>query len=203
MNAHPTLLRLLGLVGVPLLLLAACASGGGARGAAGKVAAEPEEVVLVGEVAREAVEEAVPDWVEAEIHSEIDREAALGLALVDPGTEVTVYFGTWCSDSRRELARLWRALDETGSMVPFPIRLIAVDREKTEPAELVAGVEIPYVPTFIVRRQGREVGRIVEESPEGIEVDLLALLTGEATGILSASHPELASGAPSADGQNP
>ena len=42
-----------------------------------------------------------------------------------------------------------------------------------------------YLPTFIVRRGGREVGRIVETSPHGIERDLLALLTGKATGVLT------------------
>jgi hypothetical protein len=47
------------------------------------------------------------------------------------------------------------------------------------------------VPTFIVRRGGHEVGRVVEEAPHGIETDLLALLTGEAGGVLS-GRPDLA-----------
>jgi hypothetical protein len=41
------------------------------------------------------------------------------------------------------------------------------------------------VPTFIVVRGGREVGRIVESSPNGVESDLLALLTGKAQGVIS------------------
>ena len=108
------------------------------------------------------------------------------LSTVPPGAELTVYLGTWCEDSQREIARFWRALDETGGMVPFTIEYVAVDRDKLEPANLLCDADLEYVPTFVVTRDGREVGRVVEESPEGIEIHLLALLTGEAEGVVSA-----------------
>jgi len=147
---------------------------------------EDEPPVLVGPVTRDEVEMAVPDWVQAEIEAEVDTDAALTLANVDPGAEVTVYLGTWCGDSKRELSHLWRGLDEAGGLVNFELRYVAVDRDKAEPAELIAGSDLGYVPTFIVRRGGEEVGRIVEEAPAGIVHDLTALLTGEATGVVSA-----------------
>ncbi len=170
-------------------VLAGCATGGA------KPAAKPEKPVLTGEVTREQVEAAVPDWVEVEVASEIDSEAAQALATVEPGAQVTVYLGTWCPDSRREMARLWRAFDEIGGEVPFELHLIGVDRDKKEPADRLAGADLRYVPTVIVRREGRELGRIVETSPHGIEKDLLALLSGQASGVLSESRPELAAGA--------
>jgi hypothetical protein len=98
---------------------------------------------------------------------------------------VTVFLGTWCSDSRREVARLWRALDQVGGLVPFEVEYVAVDRAKSAPADLVAGQDLRYVPTFVVEREGEEVGRVVESAPGGIESDLLALLTGEASGTVS------------------
>lgn len=143
-----------------------------------------ETPVLTGRVTREQIEMAVPDWVSQTVESRIDEQAAEALTSVPPGAEVTVFLGTWCSDSRREVPRLWRALDQVGDMVPFEITYVAVDREKTEPADLLTGQEIEYVPTFIVRRDGHEVGRVVEEAPDGIESDLLALLTGERSGVL-------------------
>ena len=100
-------------------------------------------------------------------------------ASVPPGAEVTVFLGTWCGDSRREVPRLWKALDLSGADVPFAIHYIGVDRQKKEPVAPVTNNDIRYVPTVIVHREGREVGRIVEESPHGIEKDLLALLTGQ------------------------
>jgi len=141
---------------------------------------------LLGPATREQLEAAEPSWVEAEIEAAPDPGAAQALAAVPPGAEVTVYLGTWCSDSRRELARLWRALDEAGGEPSFAIEYIAVDRSDKRPPELERELDLRYVPTFIVRRGGAEVGRVVEESPGGIERDLLALLTGEASGVISA-----------------
>lgn len=165
------------------LVFAACAAHDVAPTAAD---APPEPPSIVGETSRDAVQEAEPTWMAMEV----DAEAAAALAEVEPGAEVVVFFGTWCSDSRRELSRLWRAFDEAGlvdeSMLPFAIEYVAVDREKMEPAERTAGMGIRYVPTFIVYRDGSEVGRMVEVSPNGIEHDLLALLTGEASGVVSA-----------------
>lgn len=152
-------------------------------------AAETEEKKppsLLGPVTREQVEAAEPSWVEAEIEAAPDPEAALALAEVPPGAEVTVYFGTWCSDSRRELTRFWRALDEAGGEAPIAIEYLAVDRYDNRPPELEREVGLRYVPTFIVRRGGEEVGRMIEVSPDGIERDLVALLTGEARGVISA-----------------
>jgi hypothetical protein len=149
------------------------------------VYAAEETSVPVGPVTREQVESAAPQWVQIQVESKIDSEAALALASVEPGAEVTVFLGTWCGDSGRELPRFWRALDEAGGTLPFQIRYIAVDEDKKEPAEAVSRNDIRYVPTFIVSRKGVEVGRIVEESPNGIEKDLLALLTGREKGLIT------------------
>lgn len=174
-----------------VLATVACAS---ASGPAGSAAGLKEEIpVLVGPVTREAIEEALPAWVQAQVDAQLDSEAARGLASVEPGAELIVYLGTWCGDSRREVPRFWRVLDESGGVVPFEVRYVGVDREKKEPAEAVITDDIRYVPTFIVRRGGQEVGRIVEESPNGIEADLLALLRGESRGVIS-TRDDLTSG---------
>jgi hypothetical protein len=144
------------------------------------------EVILTGEVAREEIERAVPAWVGRGVEARIDAADATALASVDPGATITIYLGTWCSDSAREVSRFWRALDQVGGIVPFEVRYVAVDRAENRPPELVEEVDLRYVPTFVVRRDGREVGRVVEVSPHGIETDLLALLTGRASGVISA-----------------
>jgi thiol-disulfide isomerase/thioredoxin len=144
-----------------------------------------EAPVLVGLVTRDQIEAAEPSWSEVLVESSPDAEASRALASVEPGAEVTVFFGTWCGDSRREVPRFWRALDETGSAVPFRILYVGVDREKKQPAELIVGSDVHYVPTFIVSRGGHEVGRIVESAPQGVERDLLALLKGEEKGLVT------------------
>lgn len=162
-----------------------------------KPAAAEEEAVLVGPTTREKVETA-PEWVQAEVDAKPDAGAAQGLGTVEPGAEVTVFLGTWCGDSRREVPRFWKALDTEGGAVPFQIHYIGVDHDKKQPADLLKENDVRYLPTFIVRRGGHEVGRIVESSPHGVEQDLLALLTGKASGVLTtrqdltpaSSHPQ-------------
>jgi hypothetical protein len=185
------------LVVAPLLLGLTVPACGGAEEPEAASGDESEEQPLVGPVTRAEIEAHQPDWVAAEVEAEPDAEAAQALTRVEPGAEVIVYLGTWCSDSKRELARFWRGLDDAGVFaeddLPFAIEYVAVDREKTDPAGRAAAAGIEYVPTFVVSRGGEEAGRMVEESVDGIEHDLLALLSGEATGVLSA-RPDLAAG---------
>lgn len=151
--------------------------------------------MIVGETTRERIEEALPDWVAAEAESTPDAAASQALASVPPGADVTIFLGTWCGDSRREVPRFWKAVDLAGVDAPFAIHYIGVDRQKKEPSAPVTNNDIRYVPTFIVYREGREVGRIVEESPNGIEKDLLALLTGQARGLIT-TRTDLAPSSP-------
>jgi thiol-disulfide isomerase/thioredoxin len=144
-----------------------------------------EETVVIGPTTREQIEAASPDWVQAEVEAQPIVEAARALASIQPGAEVTVFLGTWCSDSRREVPRFWKALAEAGFDVPFEIHYVGVDRGKKEPAAALAESDVRYLPTFIVRRDGRETGRIVENSPNGVERDLLNLLTGKEKGVLT------------------
>ena len=185
---------------LPVLLTLACSSATTARRAGAKKEAPLPE--LLGPVTQERVLAAVPDWAEAMAEAaaelEVDDEAVQWLREVPPGAGVTVYFGTWCSDSRREVSRLWAVLDrlgvdETAHGLPFDVRYIGVDRDKKQPVGLISTLDLRYVPTIIVSRGLSEVGRIVEEPLVSLEVDLAGLLTGEMSGILTSSRPELLS----------
>ena len=83
---------------------------------------------------------------------------ALALGAVEPGAAIDVYLGTWCSDSERELARFWRALDLNLGIVPFDVRYIAVDRSEefyavvvrqALRATLVTGVDGEGIQTYL------------------------------------------------------
>lgn len=144
---------------------------------------EPE---LVGRLTRAEIEAAVPDWVGAQIEAAPDPDQAVAMASAgSPQSRVTVYLGTWCSDSRRELARFWRAMDEAGGEVTFEIDYVGIRRDKARRDPSLESVGLLYVPTFVVEEAGAESGRIVETSPNGIEFDLAALLDGEVTGVLA------------------
>src|SRR3989339_1862494 len=78
---------------------------------------------------------------------------------------ITIVLGTWCSDSRREVPAFFKILDA----LKFPaekISLLAVDRNKQLPGNEIDDLEIEFVPTFIIYREGEEIGRIVEAPQE-------------------------------------
>ena len=141
-------------------------------------------VVLTGPLTQAQIERAVPAWAEVRATTTVDTTAAAALAQVAPGAEVIVVLGTWCGDSKREVPRLWRALEVAGT-VPFAVTYLGVDRAKEAPNGVVDGLDARYVPTIIVRRDGAEVGRIIEGATDGVEVALLALLRGQRSGVLS------------------
>lgn len=87
--------------------------------------------------------------------------------------------GTWCSDSQREVPKFLRILDDLHAQfgVELPVRFVAVDRAKQQPAALIDGKHVDKVATFIYFRGNEEVGRIVEHTQSPLfEDDLLALV---------------------------
>lgn len=87
-----------------------------------------------------------------------------------------VFMGTWCEDSHRDFPRLMRILEE----LKYPdskLTIIAVNRKKESPTGDEGRYNIQKVPTIIVEKYGKEIGRIVEMPTTGyIERDLVDIL---------------------------
>ena len=93
------------------------------------------------------------------------------------GVDITLFMGTWCEDSQREVPRFVKILEEAG----YPadeVELITMTREKNTPQGYEKGFGIINVPTFIFYRDGEELGRIVEYPIEGLETDMVKILSG-------------------------
>jgi tetratricopeptide (TPR) repeat protein len=91
-----------------------------------------------------------------------------------------IFFATWCNDSKRELPRYLRILDEMG-VRQDRVELIGVDSGKAHkqaPGGENIGKHLYRVATFIVYRKGVEIGRIVEHPVVSLERDLLSILNG-------------------------
>lgn len=85
---------------------------------------------------------------------------------------ITIVMGTWCPDSRREVPRFYKILDNL-VFPPVNVRLILVNKEKKDPSGTLKNMEIAYVPTFIISdKKNVELGRIVETPKKSLEKDL-------------------------------
>ena len=98
------------------------------------------------------------------------------------GYEIKLFLGTWCGDSKREVPRVIKILEEA----KFPIKdleLIALDRRrgyyKKSPSGEEKGWSILKIPTIIFIKNGKEVNRITESPIKTLEEDILAILSGE------------------------
>lgn len=88
---------------------------------------------------------------------------------------ITIVFRSTCSDSREQLPRLFKILDELNYDLNS-ITLIGVNREKKGLSNEAEGLEIELVPTIIFYKNGSEIGRIVETPEESLEKDLLKII---------------------------
>ena len=105
-------------------------------------------------------------------------EAIAALQAVDRPTEIVLFHGAWCKDCQREVPRFMRILE----MVNNPqIQLIEyeVNPQKKDALGKFEEYGIQRVPTFIVIRSGRELGRIVERPEKSLEEDLVTILQGQ------------------------
>jgi thiol-disulfide isomerase/thioredoxin len=91
------------------------------------------------------------------------------------GVDFTVFFGTWCEDSHREVSRFLKVADAAG-IARERIRLYGLDRSKKSDDGLTEQSSISLVPTIILMKNGSEIGRIVEKPQATVEEDILSIL---------------------------
>lgn len=93
--------------------------------------------------------------------------------------QITAFVGTWCEDSHREFPRLVKILDA----LKYPkdkLVTIGLNTKKESPNGEEGLYNIQKVPTFIVKRYGKEIGRITEMPQSGfIEKDLLEIISNK------------------------
>ena len=80
--------------------------------------------------------------------------------------QVVIFGGTWCHDTQNLLPVFYRLVDNSG----YPdssITLIGVDRDKKTLQNLHHVFNIDNVPTFIIMKDGKEMGRVVEYGKYG------------------------------------
>lgn len=80
--------------------------------------------------------------------------------------QFVVFGGTWCEDTQFILPKFFKLQEQTG----FPdesITMFGVNRAKTSLGSIAKAFNIINVPTFIVMKDGKEVGRVVEYGKTG------------------------------------
>jgi len=91
--------------------------------------------------------------------------------------KIKIFMGTWCGDSRREVPRFIKIIDQL-EFNKKHLTIINVDRKKESPNKEEKDKNIEYIPTFIIYKNDTELGRIIEFPIVTLESDLLNILMG-------------------------
>ena len=105
-----------------------------------------------------------------------DYNAIVDSAILFKDVEILIVFGSWCSDSETGVPEVILLLEKIG----FPqekISLIAVDRDKKAPNVNLERMGVEFVPTVIVKKDGKELGRIIESPEDSYEIDLIKIVS--------------------------
>ena len=89
--------------------------------------------------------------------------------------DLIVFLGTWCEDSHRTVPQLYKVLKETA----YPLEkltLYGVDRQKKTINDIQDKFDVKLVPSIIVMRQEKEIGRITEVVDKSVEQDLWKII---------------------------
>ncbi len=108
-----------------------------------------------------------------------DKESSWSTSLQN--TDVEIFLGTWCGDSKKWVPRfvhLWEELGLELSQLRFTALYDGVDNYKQGPKEEEKGRAVHRVPTFIFSEDGEEYARIVESPITDLETDLAQIALG-------------------------
>lgn len=139
---------------------------------------------LLGQVNKKGLTQApFKDWFNKNQNAYLENSkviSALKANLKD--YKIKAFFGSWCGDSKRELPRLYKILEDAN----YPmnqLEVIGVDRTakayKKAPNGEEKGLNIHKVPTFIFYKDGKEVSRIVESPVETLERDIHKIVSNK------------------------
>jgi len=102
---------------------------------------------------------------------EIDKQTLIDADIHLDDLTFLVFLGSWCGDTKRELPRFLKIIEYL-SFSEGNIRLTGLDRKKQAPVYTENIWNIEFVPTFIVLKNGIEIGRITEQPLVSLEADL-------------------------------
>ena len=103
-------------------------------------------------------------------------EAVKNMEATKGTTQYVVFGGTWCGDTKNILPKFFK-LQETSGLADNQISFFAMDRSKKTIGNIGDAFKITNVPTIIVMRDGKEIGRVVEYGKSGsFDKDLAEIL---------------------------
>jgi len=129
----------------------------------------PNEKTYKGIITRESlISDTSFKWYAENLKGYTPNAVALsGLKKQADSIQLLTFMGTWCEDSHVIIPKFFALLDAAGFSME-KVTLIGVDRQKKTLSHLAEALNIKNVPTIIVMKNGKEVGRVIEFGKYGL-----------------------------------
>lgn len=135
-----------------------------------------DELMMVGPVNYGDILEQFPEWRDSHDEADINKRITNELRQIKKPLTIQCFLGTWCSDSYSGVPPFMKAIQKSQNP-NIKIELIALDRRRDDPDHLGPKNGIELVPTFIVKRDGMELFRMVELPHTTFAEDMINELT--------------------------
>jgi thiol-disulfide isomerase/thioredoxin len=109
---------------------------------------------------------------------EPNEEIISKLDQVQDSIFIDVFMGMWCHDSKREIPAFFKVMESIDNPL-FTTKYTALEYRRRGPKEIIKENNIKRTPTFIVYRNGKEIGRIIEEVKVSVESDLFEIISNQ------------------------
>lgn len=129
----------------------------------------PNEKTLKGLISREdLLADTSFHWYAENLKGYKPNQAALeGFKNHKDSIQLIAFMGTWCEDSHHVIPKFYSLLD-LAEVSPDRVTLIGVDRNKKTLSHLSEALHVDKVPTIIVLKNGKELGRVIEFGKYGL-----------------------------------
>lgn len=143
------------------------------------ITSEEQETMLTGKISKEDLQsEPYKSWFSENYQAYEPAEEPLETVSKNINDyEIEVYMGTWCQDSRREVPKFFKLLEEAGYNLDN-LTVYGVDRNKVLPDGTEVSTDFEMVPTIVFYKNGEEVNRFVEFPQETLEKDVAKIVSG-------------------------
>lgn len=134
--------------------------------------------LLVGKTSKAQLYKACPAFKKnAQIYY-TNKEVIKQLRGVKDKITVITVLGTWSPYSQTEAARFLRIVDEAKNP-RISVTIYAVDEKLQDKESIAMRFKVDTLPTMIFLRDGKELGRIVEQPKTTLEAEMLAMMTSK------------------------
>ncbi len=142
---------------------------------------ESGQMLYVGQCTFDDIEEESSfDWFKNGSNAyQPDPETIAALKKELTSCQLIIFMGTWCEDTHLLLPKLYKTMLLTHCFTNY--KMYGVDREKKSKNNEEQNYNVQNVPTIIVLKNGKELGRIVEHCKSSIEGDLFRIVNSNTT----------------------